>query len=306
MLRDLINLENHPLCLTEIVYEWCSVICENHQILGDWENLLLSCLEICFRHLDPRSPLTEAKLSHTEHHRRLINVVFGSRKSEAIADLLHAWTARDCSSTSAHTLLGPCAEHLVGLHHLVLFSPRLRRLVIRSVELVGYEGFEEVEVNRFIEMLNHLRVTVEDMDREPRWANLLLDTVQFSEGARHLSHRYWELLVELAIFVSRRLRYILQIAYSPQVITFLIEAQEWSKLECWMGTVWMVWPPGAGGMTEEEFECSMALLFRQRPGAAQKLEQWMERWSRQLSNDTPESFQRICKRAHEAAQQGTP
>ena len=61
-----------------------------------------------------------------------------------------------------------------------------------------------------------------------------------------------------------------RIAYSPQITTLLTEAQEWNKLECWVGVVWMAWPPGT---TEEDLDRSMVLLFRQRPGALQKLEQ---------------------------------
>ena len=52
VLRDLSGLETRPVCLTQIAYDWCSVICDNHQRLGDWEDLLLASLEIGFRHLD--------------------------------------------------------------------------------------------------------------------------------------------------------------------------------------------------------------------------------------------------------------
>ena len=52
ILRDLTKLEAHPVCLTEALYTWCSVVYENRQSLGDWERLLLICLEIGFRHLD--------------------------------------------------------------------------------------------------------------------------------------------------------------------------------------------------------------------------------------------------------------
>ena len=38
MLRDLIRLETRPVWLTNIGCEWCSVICENHQSLRDWES----------------------------------------------------------------------------------------------------------------------------------------------------------------------------------------------------------------------------------------------------------------------------
>jgi len=270
--------------------------------LEDWESILLVSLEIGFRHLDPQDRCIWARLTHTEHHRELVDVVFKSRNSEAIADLLHAWTTKGSFHAPPHTLLGICTGHLVGLRYLVPFSPRLRRLVIRSVELTGYEGFEGVGVERFIELLNHLHTTVEDMDWGFRWARHLLDTPQSSEGVQRLSHWYWELLVELAVSIPVRL--IRATTYSPQIMTFLTEAREWSKLEYWMGTVCVAWPPEAGGITEEDLNRLLPLLFRQRPGTAQKLNRWMERWSRKYGGGVPESFQRICKQAHEAAQGG--
>ena len=274
-------------------------MCENHQGFEDWESLHVS-LEIGFRHLDSRRLHIPARLTHTENHRGLVNVVFKSPKSEVIVDLLYAWTVRDYSLGKAQTLLGICTGHIIGLHHLVPFSSRLRRLVIRSVELIGYKVFGGVEVERFIDLLEYLHVTVEDMDKGFKWAKILLVTLQSSKGVQHLSHWYWELLVELSISWSQFLRG--DITYSPQITTFLTEAQEWSKLECWMGTVWMMWPPGTSGVTEGDLAHSTLLLFHQRPGAAQKLEQWMERWSQKHGENIPEPFQQICKQAYEPAQ----
>ena len=31
-----------------------------------------------------------------------------------------------------------------------------------------------------------------------------------------------------------------ELTYSPQIVAFLTGSQEWSKLECWMATVWML------------------------------------------------------------------
>ena len=288
-----------------MAYDWCSAICENHQSLVDWDSLLLACLEIGFRHLDVRSQYTGSRLAHTEHHRGLVDVVFNSLKGEMIADLLYAWTIGNNPLEPEHTsLLNICAGRLVSLHNLVPFSPRLRRLVIRSIELIGYKGFEGVGVERYVGVLNHLCVTSEDMDVWPKWAVLLLDTLQSSEGVRHLPHRYWELLVDLVTPCPRWLRD--EVTYNPRIVTFLVEAGEWSKLECWMGIIWIVWPPGAGGMAEEEFDHSMRSLFRHRPGAAQKLDQWVGGWSREYGADIPESFQRICKQANEATQRDAP
>ena len=304
MLHDLTKLETRSVCLTEITYDWCSTICENRQILVDWEGLLLVSLEIGFCHLDPQGPEIAATLTRTEHHLAMVDVVLKSRKSEAIADLLHAWTIADYFLTPAHTSLGTCTERLVGLHNPVPFSSRLRRLVIRSVGLIGYNGFEEAGVERFIGLLDHLRVTVKDIENRFGWGKLLLDTLKSSEGAQHLSHWCWKLLVELVVSVSRWLEDN-EIVCSPRITTFLTEAQEWSKLECWVGNFWMLWPLEAGRITEEDLDRSMLLLFRQRPGAPQKLEQWMERWSQKCDKEIPGSFQRICKRAQEAAQRDT-
>ena len=298
VLRDLVKLESRPLCLSEMAYEWCSVICEN-QSFEDRESLLLDSLEIGFRHLDPlRRRIGDLHLIHTEHHRGLVDVVFKSNNNEVIADLLHAWTVASNHHKSAHTLLGICTGHLVDLHNLVPFSPRLRRLLIRSVEVIGYNGFEEVGVERFVELLNHLHVGVEEVEYRFKWVSLLLGTIQ-SPGGVDLSNHTWELLVELT--TSGPLLAI-HLVYNPHVMTSLLEAQEWDKVECWIGVVLTTW--SETDVTTEDFKRAMASLFRHRPGAAQKLTQWMKRWSRKRG--VPEYFERIYNQAHEAAQQGIP
>ena len=299
VLRDLVDLETRPVCLTEIAYDWCAVIYDNRESLGDWEGLLLTCLEIGFRHLDPRGPSIAPILTPTEPHLEMVDIVFKSQNSDAIADLLHTWTTDRPLRVPPDT----CAERLVSLCNLVPSSSRLRAIVICSVGFFGYEGFEGVGMKRLAELLNHLHVTAEDIDDEYRWATLLLDIIKSFEGTRLLSHWYWELLVELTISQSMWLR---RVTYNSQIATFLTEAQEWNKLECWIGTVWILWPPEADGITEEDLGCSTLLLFRQRPGAFQKFKQWVERWSQKAGNNTPESFQRICEQAQEAAQRDTP
>jgi len=159
-------------------------------------------------------------------------------------------------------------------------------------------------VESLIRLLNHLRVAFEDTVSQTEWLRLLLETLRTSEGIQHLSHWYWELVVELAI--SQSPWQIHGITYNPQITAFLVEAQEWSKLECWIGTIWVLWPPETDGITEEDLGHLILLLSRQRPGVFQKLEQWMERWNQRHDRDIPESFQRICKQAQEVAQRDTP
>ena len=279
-------------------YEWCSAIYGNREHLEHWESLLLVCLEVGFRHLDPWRLPTDIRLTHTEHHRGLVDMVFKSQNSEAIADLLHARTMGYFLPDRAGEMVDFCTRHLDGLHNLVQFSPRLRRLVIRFVEVVGYKGFEGAGVEGLIELLDHLHVTAEEMDWNSRWTSLLLNVIRSSEGTRRLSHWYWELLVELAVsevwWLKSEDTDTLKIAKS------LIGAREWGKLECWIGIMWMF--PKLVAIRGKNLEHSTLLLFRHRPGAAQKLEQWMEQWSKQKAwRRVPESLQRILTRAQEAA-----
>ena len=88
-----------------------------------------------------------------------------------------------------------------------------------------------------------------------------------------------------------------------KIVKSLIDTQEWDKLECWIRIVWLSSGSlGVVGVTEEDLESSMLSLFRQRPGAAQELQKWMEEWSQRRGRDIPESFQRILTQAHEAVE----
>ena len=294
VLRELTELENRPDHFTTMAYKWCSEICANCSDLADREELLLLSLEIGFCHLDRRYQRMSAGLSHTEHHQQMVDIVFDSADDEVIADLLHAWTSKS-ESHGPHPSLSMCARHLVRLQPA---SERLRGLVIRSVYLIGFRGFKAVGVEQFVGLLNDLGIGVEDVDNKGGWVLLLLDVIKSSEGIQRLSKRCWELLGELTVSWSWMLGASI---WSSHVMTLLEGGQEWDKLECWVGVVWMLWPPTAGGATEENVERVMSSLFRRRPDAIRKLEQRMERWSEKNDYDVPELFQRICARARSEA-----
>ena len=297
---------------------------EEHRASVDDDQLLLLSLQISFRNLDSESPRIEPELVHTEHHQKLADVVFGSTDDEAIADLLQGWTSTS-DSHEPPPWLDVCARHLVDLRSP---SQRLRRLVIRSVGLIGYSGFERVGVDGFVRLLDDLRVSVEDMDETTDWTRLLLDVIKSREGVRRLSPPSWELLAEAAISESP---WAPGRTYTPDTTASLEEAEEWEKLRCWIGVVWMLWPPDPGEATEElenvpeeeleglrakgleravevekELVRAMALLSHNQPGAIQNIERRVERWSKERGQDVPESFQRICKQVHEAVQQDEP
>ena len=290
MFLDLAKWKQRPSCLTTMAYELCSAILENYSSLADGEQLLFLSLEIGFRHLDSQYAQISSKPIHTEHHQRMVDVVFESGDDEAIADFLRAWTSSsDCHKPPES--LSVCVRHLIGLRPS---SRRLRQLVIRMIGSIGYEGFGRVGSEKFFELLDHLHVSAEDIDDKEAWLKLLLGVVGSPEGIQRLPHPYWELLLELSISEPRSPG---DVAWSPRITACLEDDQEWDKLECWMGVVWVAWPPEVGSVTEENVRRAMLSLFRQRPGAVPKLELWVRRGSERRGRTVSETFRRICERA---------
>jgi len=291
MLADLAGWKQRPGCLTTMAYELCSVILENYSSLADGKRLLFLLLQIGFRHLDPQHPRMPTELAHTEHHQQMADIVFESGDEEVIADLFHAWTSHSDSHQPLPSL-GVCVGYLIGFR---LSSRRLRRLAIRSIELIDHRGFKEVGTRELCRWLDHLHVGIDDMDREDRWVNLLTAIIRRPEGVRCLPHPYWELLVEFSLSGSLRPG---GMTWDPDITKNLESNREWEKLECWMGIVWMLWPPETGITTEADLRCVSLSLYRQRPGSVWKLgRRLVERWKEERPEGVPESFRRICDQA---------
>ena len=276
MLARFRNLEMRTKYLTEVAYGWCFMVCESHSSLENRRELLLLALEIGFRHLNLQSHWIGGELTNMEVDQKMVEIVFQSGESEAIADLLYAWTSVG-PYHDPHPSLKRCAEYLVGLSHLQPFSPRLRQTIIQSIALLEYQGFEQVGLERLIGLLDGLHVCIQDMSTSYKLRQLLLDIIQSPEGIQHVSHQYWELLVEFV--VSEPHAFIGE--FSPHLMISLQGANEWDKLECWMGFIWIMWSLGAEMdedlETDEKLEHVTLSLFQQRPGAVQKLEQWVGR-----------------------------
>ena len=286
VLFDLTKLEAPPSHLTEIAYTWCSEIYQNRDNIGAWKYPLLVCLKAGFRHLDPWRPPTDITLTHTEHHQGLVDEVFKNPKNEKIADLLHTRTLGRRLAGPTDPLDSIIVERLVGLHDQ--FSSRLRRLVIRFVEVVGYKGFEGVGVEVFVELLDRLGVEVEDMDEKRNWMSLLFDVIRSHKGASLLPDSYWKLLVELTI--SEQLPPEFENTPAAKIAMSLTDADEWDKLECWIGIVWMCSDSqDAFNVALEDLEGCALMLFQQRPGARQRLEQRMGEWRQRHYTRNPAS-----------------
>jgi len=304
MLSDLTRMGNRPTWLTERAYEWCSMICKNYQNLEDGQILLFLSLEIGFRHLDPKSPWNVVSLTHTEHHSKMADIIFESGDHEAITNLLLAWTLGD-EPPSPQRPLNACARHITLLPKPHLFSLRLQQVIIHSIITIGYEGFKEAGVEEFVALLDNLHFDTDNPQWKCQWVMLLLDVLQSSEAAQLLSQHHWKSLVELVIQWSEYLEYGWA-TYNPQIMTNLKGAQEWDKLECWIGVVWLMWPPENDKTMEMDLEDGMLLLSHKQPGSIQRLQQWMGQWKGIWYLNVPQSFGRICeeanpKRAHQNA-----
>lgn len=297
-------LPTTPLSLIKMTYGWCNVIWENRQSCEGWESILLLSLEVGFRYFDRLGLSGIFRFDSIKLHAELVETVFKSDNGESIADLLLALIL--LHSSKYNPVLGNHSQHIVDLQDgvTVYSSSRLRRYVTHAIECIGYEGFKEVGVGRFAGLLNQLHKDFEEQKHSFWWFPTLLETIQSPGGVRCLAIGSWKVLVELAI--CPRFSGGGDTAYTPQVTTSLLEAQEWDKLECWIGCIWMEWAPETDNATEDLIR-TMTLLFRQRPGAPQKLAEWMERWvgarrrDEVLHRSSLASFERICKCAQEEA-----
>ena len=294
----LAKLENRPRWLIEAAYGWCAVIWKNRHSCGEWKTLLFLSLEVGFRCFDVHKFWHPIDLNHTEHHQELAKTVFESGRSEAIEDLLCALTVFNEEKPGIKSFYA-CKQYIINIQNNIMgnLSPRQRRLVMYSIRFIGYGGFEEAESERFVALLNHLSIIVEEADSLAGWCSTLMEAAQSPQGHKHLAVQSWELLVKLTIPYSRRLR---STTYTPYITSSLLEAQEWEKLKCWIGVVWMVWPPETDSIPEE-VKHAMQSLFHHLPGAVQQLTEWMEQWSKKYRADVPVSFQKICQQVCGAA-----
>ena len=112
---SLTKLKVYPPSLTEVMHRLCSVIIENQQHFTDWEHLLFCPLKMGFHHLNPEEPIS-TKLIHTEHHQKLIDIVFKSGEMEPIADLLQAWALKEDPQNRPDTPLSTLVGPLVSLN----------------------------------------------------------------------------------------------------------------------------------------------------------------------------------------------
>ena len=136
-------------------------------------------------------------------------------------------------------------------------SPRLRRLVIRSIGFIGHQEFEKGEVENFVGLLDRLGVGVGDVDPGLEWTRLLMGVIKSPVARDRLSFSYWELLSELV---------------------HVQDGDHRHRLDFFTGN------------REDGLEDGTQLLFRQRLDHVQKFEGWVDE---RFADHMPISLQRI-------------
>ena len=275
--------------LAEAAYGWCATIWRSHRNYEDLESLLVLSLEVGFRRIRSPGPWTLPVFTRIQNHQEVFDMVLGSNNDDAITDL--AW-ASYMVDESGILGLSVCADYIVDLRggDTEPVPRELQDIFLICVEKRGLGALRDVGRERFVRLLNHLHISVNDTlshSKPDTWPAILLKIIQSADGeARNLAIQSWELLVGLAI-----LGYLDSTTYETNVTTTLMGGKpEWNKLECWMVIVWMVWPPEPGAVAKE-LEDAMELLEKERPGALRKR---VERWSERRRKDLPESFRQTC------------
>ena len=184
-------------------------------------------LEIGFRLAAPSCDRPTLHLDHTPHHDWIFGAAFSSYDDEVIADAACAWVAdRD------HASLGSFVRYFAKrVERDTPFSPRLRRVVIRVIELTWRRELK-VSGLEMIRLLNRLDVDADDVVEKREWVQLLVDVICSPVGPKSLSSHYWRLLVLL------RTRFVDYGSRAMGVARSLEEAEDWEKLEAWMTIAW--------------------------------------------------------------------
>ena len=270
----------------EQAYGWCLMIWENRERYWEWETLVLLSLEVGLRDKSmdriSRTPFTGGEL-----HQGVRDMVLRSNNPEAVTDLVRASLMFDETGALG---LSICADYIID-HHGKITEPSSRHLgsfFIRYATKMGSDAPERVGREKFVELLNGLHIDVGEIYlwQHTLWRVVLMDII-WSAEAQRLAIHYWKHLAELAI-----LGHLSGTTYNPDVTTSLMDAQEWDKLEYWVGVVWMACPPELGNVAKE-LEDALEGLEKKRPGALRKR---MELWSEMHRKDLPESFQQTCEK----------
>lgn len=284
-----------PAHLTQHAYQWCSAICEKNEDLSVCGDLLTLALRLGFRRADVRVDWMRYPLVHTTYHGRMIDIVFSTKDPDVIADALCAWTLSDILQLHFPSL-GACVDRFADLADMEI-PPRLRRMVIRSIESLGHPEFDGIA--GLVPLLNRLEVEAHEIEWGSRWTRFLLSVFRSSLGRQCLSSHYWQRIVPMSMRPG-----LFDLCLLPsdlEAMRSFEELGDWEKLEVWIGLMWILELP-EGGINVEEVGQVTRTLFRNRPSALRTVHEWALGASEDvdsLYSRHGDTFRTVCDQARE-------
>ena len=248
-----------------------------------YEYLLSILLEVGFRRASINTRFRSIHPDDTPHHRRIFETAFSNDDDEIVADAVRMWI----TSTSPITL-GSFARHFTKrLERDTPLSEGLRQLVIHVVEHIWNIRPQESGLET-VRLLNRLDADMDGLEGDDRVSGLT--HVMCGPGGLALSPRYWRLLDR----VVGGKTYLSLESSDWDIMRALREAEDWEKLEVWMGFMWKLLRWYSAPKLEETQQVTLELLS-QRPSALQKFENICG--GELLYNSSKQVLRDICKRA---------
>ena len=223
-----------------------------------YPKMLPMVLRIGFRLVVPGHNLQALRLDHTPYHNLVFKHAFSSDDDEVVADGVCAWIADTCNMPD-----GSCVHHLAQrMEKDTPFSPRLQQMGIRLIECT-WRSELRVSGLETICLLNHLNVSMDDIEDSYTWAEFLMDVICSPLGLGGLPIHYWHLLEGILPALRFYTDHLLV------VVRPLEEAEDWEKLEAWLVIVWQNNPVD----DLENLKQETLKLLQQRPSALPRFEE---------------------------------
>ena len=228
---------------------------------------------------------------HPEHAQGFFEIVLQRNDSERMGDLLCASLMLDPSGQLAFDMY---VKYIIDYGAQGPFSPRLQRIFISCAERIEFGTVSEAKKDKFVDLLNCLCIRIKDLENRTKWIGKLLEIITSPNQVFHLGILSWKLLTKPVIWDP----WCFANSYSLDVTAFLLAAEEWDKLKCWIGVAWIAQADDPTFITQD-LKGATATLFHHQPGAVQELMQWMEKWSKLQRREIPESFHQMYRQGCE-------
>jgi len=231
-----------------------------HTLTPDsYVHLLSTTLDIGFRLAAPSHDQPALHSDHTPYHEWVFETAFSSRDDEVIADAVSAWIMDRVRAPP-----GSFVRYFTGrVERDTPFPQRLRRITLHAIGRI-HDSELKMSGLEAIRLLNGLNVDADEVEWEYGLVRLLIEVICSPMGSENLSSHNWRLLDKLAadVLFDRAL-----VSRDVEVMRLLEAAEDWEKLEVWMGILWWFIPSDHERESESmrDIEQATLKLLSQRP-----------------------------------------